>query len=96
MNKKEYVLRMLDTLQNTWPLAKGLKVLVNANPLDTTIVDLLITTFKETIKTLDDEKQQESLKKATSFLEKLKEKEHESTEQDQKDINELEGMLSSI
>ncbi len=96
MDKKQYVLRMLDTLQDTWPLAKGLKILINAKPLDETLIDLLITTFKETIKTIDDEKQKASLQKATSFLEKVKEQEIKSREQDQKDINELESMLSSI
>jgi len=96
MNKKEYVLRMLDVLQNNWPLARGLKILVNANPFDETLINLLINTFKETIKVLDDQKQQESLKKATNFLEKLKEQEHESTQQDQKDIDQLDAMISDI
>ena len=87
---------MLDTLQDTWPLAKGLKILINAKPLDETLIDLLITTFKETIKTIGDQKQKISLQKATSFLEKVKEQEIKSREQDQKDINELEAMLSTI
>ena len=63
MDKKQYVLRMLDTLQDTWPLAKGLKILINAKPLDETLIDLLITTFKETIKTIDDEKQKDKVRK---------------------------------
>ena len=96
MDKKQYVLRMLDKLQDTWPLAKWLEILINAKPLDETLIDLLITTFKETIRTIDDEKQRIVLQKATSFLEKIKEQEIKSREQDQKDINELETMLSSI
>lgn len=96
MNKKEYVLRMLDTLQNTRPLARGLKILVNANPLNETLIDLLITTFKDAIKTLDDQQQKASLEKASSFLEKVKAQETEAGKQDQKDINELEDMLSNI
>lgn len=87
---------MLDTLQNIWPLAKGLKLLIEAKPLDVAIIDLLITTFKKTVKTIDDIKQRESLQKATSFLEKIKEQEIKSRQQDQKDINELEAILSSI
>ena len=72
MDKKQYVLRMLDVLQNTWPLARWLKILINANPLDDTLINLLINTFKETIKTIDDEEQKASLQKATNFLEKVK------------------------
>jgi hypothetical protein len=96
MDKKQYVLRMLDTLQSIWPLARGLKLLIEAKPLDVMVIDLLITTFTETIKTIDDIQQKESLQKATNFLEKVKEQEIKSREQDQKDINELEAMLSTI
>lgn len=96
MDKKQYVLRMLEALQSARPLAIWLKLLVNANPFNDTLIDLLIQTFKTTIATLDDQKQQESLRKASDFLEKLKTQELESGKQDQKDINELENMLSSI
>ncbi len=56
----------------------------------------MITTFKDAIKTLDDQQQKASLEKASSFLEKVKAQETEAGKQDQKDINELEDMLSNI
>ena len=87
---------MLDALQDIWPLAKGLKLLINTNAFNATIIDLLISTFKETIKTLDDATQKEKLQKATSFLEKVKEQEIRSRQQDQKDIDELETLLTAI
>lgn len=87
---------MLDTLQKVRPLAKGLKLLVEANPLDETLIDLLISTFKQTIATIQDQQQQASIQKAADFLQKLKNKETEAGKQDQKDIDELEGMLSNI
>lgn len=85
---------MLDTLQNTRPLARGLKILVNANPLNETLIDILINTFTTTIKTLDDEKQKDSLKKSADFLQKLKEKEAESIKQDQEELDKLVGDIA--
>lgn len=93
MNKKEYVLRMLDALQNTRPLARGLKILVDANPINKTLLDILIRTFQETIQTISDEQQKESLKKAADFLQKLKEKETESKKQDDEDLDKLITMI---
>ena len=96
MDKKTYTLRMLRNLQNTWPLAGGLIVLIEANPLDETLIDLLISTFTASIKTMDDSTQKAKLQQASNFLQRLKAKEMESNTQDQKDIDELDAMLAKI
>lgn len=96
MDKKQYVLRMLDALENIWSVAKWLKKLVEANPLNNALLDVLIKTFQETIKTIDNEEQKVKLQKASDFLEELKKQEDESIKQDQKDIADLESMLAAI
>ena len=96
MDKKQYVLRMLDALQNTWPLAIWLKHLVEANPLNNVLLDLLIKTFQETLKTIDDQAQKAKIQQASHFLEELKNQEIKSIEKDQEDIANLESMLAAI
>lgn len=87
---------MLDALENIWSVAKWLKKLVEANPLNNALLDVLIKTFQETIKTIDNEEQKVKLQKASDFLEELKKQEDESIKQDQKDIADLESMLAAI
>ena len=96
MDKKSYVLRMLDALKTAWPMADSLKILIETNPLNDTIIDLLVNTFRETIKKLDNKEQTEKLQKAANFLETIKGQESLSLQQDQKDIVALDDMLANI
>ena len=96
MDKKTYVLKMLEALENTWHLAKGLKILVNNNLMDEKILDVLINTFQGAIKTIKDKATKEKLEHASSFLKTLKEQESEEKIKDQKDIENLENILANI
>ena len=96
MDKKAYVLRMLEALQTTWPLAKWLMILVEANGVNDVIIDLLITTFEESIKGIQDETARETLEKASSFIKVLKEREEEDKKNDELDIQKMETLLASM
>ncbi|MFZ2151111.1 MAG: hypothetical protein WAZ12_05355 [Candidatus Absconditicoccaceae bacterium] len=96
MDKKEYILRMLDILQNTWPLARGLRLLVESNNVNDDIIDILINTFQETIKNIQDNIVKDKLKNASSFLQELKQREIEEKANDESDIAKLEELLANI
>lgn len=96
MDKKEYILRMLDILQNTWPLARWLRLLVESNNVNDNIIDILINTFQETIKNIQDNIIKDKLKNASSFLQELKQKEIEEKVNDEADIAKLEELLANI
>ena len=70
--------------------------MVQSNNVNDTIVDLLINTFQETIKNIQDEKTKEKLKHASSFLQEMKQKETEEKKQDELDIQKLEELLAKI
>jgi hypothetical protein len=42
MDKKEFVLKILDTIQDNRDMAPGLKILVENNALDDTTIDTLV------------------------------------------------------
>lgn len=96
MDKKQYILKMLEALESTRPLARWLKILVQSNDVNDTIIDLLINTFQETIKNIQDEKTKEKLQHASSFLEELKNKEAQEKKQDELDIEKLEELFAKI
>ncbi|MFA6255745.1 MAG: hypothetical protein WC606_01050 [Candidatus Absconditabacterales bacterium] len=96
MPKKEYILRLLEKLKNTRPIAQGLSFLVQANAVDEYLLDIIIKTIEVSMQTIDDENVKEKLEKAKTFLETMKAKEILSKQQDQKDIQELDIMLQKI
>ena len=60
------------------------------------MIDLLIHTFQEAIKGIQDIKTKEKLEHATLFLQELKEKEMLDRKNDELDIKRLEELLMSI
>jgi len=72
MTKKEYILKVLDTLIGHWPLAKGLKILVEGNTLDNKTIDSLVDIFAKAIDGLQNGDTKEKLQKSKIILQKLK------------------------
>ena len=96
MDKKEYILTLLNNLLDTWPPAAWLKDLVEMWAFDEAGIDVLITTFKDAMKATKDKAQKAKLQKWAEFLEKLKAAEARQQAQDEKDIGELDKMISEI
>ncbi len=84
-------------IENVRPLARWLKILVEANDdSDNIIIDLLINTFQEAIKNIQDEESKGKLKKATSFLQELKQRELDDKKNDEQDIDKIEELLAKF
>lgn len=96
MTKKEYIIKVLDALIGTRPLARGLKILVDGNTLDDTTIDSLVDIFAKTIDSLQDGETKEKLQKSKNILEQLKKIEQESHLRDEKSLEELDQMIQNI
>jgi len=89
MNKKQYLITLLDALLDTWPLAQGLKTLVESNTLDDKTLDALTNIFKEAIKNVSDNVKKEKLQKSVAIIEKLKATEEEHKAEEAEDLEDM-------
>ena len=96
MTKKDYILKVLDALIGVWPLARGLKILVDGNALDDNTIDSLVDIFAKTIDELADSEAKAKLQKSKNVLEHLKELEREQHLKDEKSLEELDKMIEAI
>lgn len=96
MNKKEYLLKILSQLEPIWDLARWLKILVEQWHLDDNLLETVTQAVEWAIHTAKDELAKKKLEKSLSALQKLKEMEAKSREQDEADLAELDKMLEEI
>lgn len=96
MDKKEYLLKILEQLEPIWNLAPWLKVLVEQWNLNDSILDVLIDAVKWAIHTTKSELAKEKLEKWLNALEKMKQIEQQSIQQDEKDLEELDKILDTF
>lgn len=96
MSKKEYISKILEAVSEYWPLAKGLKILLEGNTLNEWAIDTLADIFSRAIDQVADKETKEKLQKSKEVLEKLKQIENQQHLSDQTSLNELDAMISSI
>lgn len=96
MDKKEYILKLLNLFKDTLPLARGLIILIENSQIDKTLLDTLIQSFQDSLDQIQDEKIKLKLEKWKTFLEELRKKEEESRKLDEEDIKRLDNLLKDI
>ena len=96
MTKKDYILKVLEALINIWPLARGLKILVEGNALDDIAIDNIVDILSKTIDTIQDNETKTKLQNSKDFLQKLKTIEEESHLRDESSIQLLDDMIKEI
>lgn len=96
MDKKQYVLKVLDLIKDAMPLARGLIILIQDTDVDQKLIDTLISAFNESLKDIKDEEIKNKLEKWKHFLEEMKRMETESKKRDDEDIHHLDDMLLHI
>lgn len=79
-----------------FPLARGLKILINGEALDNDTIDTLIIILSKAIEEVNDGETKKKLQKSKDFLERLKAIEEESHIKDKKSIDMLDTMLQNI
>ena len=96
MDKKELVLKILDTIKNNWDMAPGLKILVENNTLDDKTIDTLVSVFRNAAATTQNAQARKALEKWASMIQDLRKKEEVEHEHDLADLAELEEMFKNI
>lgn len=96
MTKKEYILKILDALTKYWPLARGLKILIDGDALDDKAIDILVNIFAKTIDEIQDSEAKQKLQTSKNVLERLKKIEQEQHLKDKDSIDELDAMIKEI
>ncbi|MDD3262751.1 MAG: hypothetical protein PHR61_02800 [Candidatus Absconditabacteria bacterium] len=89
MTKKEYLIKLLTALEGKWPMAAGLKLLIEYNTLNDQTIDALQHIFVESIKFVNDQESQNALQKSHDFLQKLKERERLHKEGEEVELDEM-------
>ena len=96
MDKKEYLLKVLNQLEPIRDLAKWLKILVDEWNLWDDILDILINAVQWAVNTVKSDLDREKLQRWLDALQKMKEIEDKSRIEDEKDLEELDIMLENI
>ena len=96
MSKKDYILKVLDALTGYWPLARGLKILIDSDALDNTSIDNVVGILAKTIEKIEDIETKEKLQKSKNIIEKIKKIEGDQYISDQKTLDELNTMIKEI
>lgn len=96
MDKKEFVLKILDTIKGNRDMAPGLKILVENNALDDKTIDTLVWVFREAAANTENIQAKQALAKWADLIENLHEKESVEHEKDLADLAELEEMFKNI
>lgn len=96
MDKKQYILKLLELLKDSTPLARWFMILIQNSDVDDQILDTLIHAFQESIKDIKDEVLRNKLEKWKTFLEEMKKRESDSKKLDDEDIKHLDEMLANM
>lgn len=96
MDKKDFVLKILDAIKNNREMAPGLKILVENNVLDDKTIDTLVWLFREAAAKTENMQAKQALEKWANLIENLHEKESVEHKQDLADLAELEEIFKNI
>lgn len=97
MTKKDYLVKLLSALSvDIFPAKDDLMYLVQQDKLDDSFLDILFDMFSSYVKSVNDWVIKSQLEKSIQFVQKLKSIEAEDKIHDQKDIDELDTMLSTM
>lgn len=96
MDKKQYVLKVLSAIKDSWPIAEWLMYLIEKNSFDDKILDILVTILQDSLKKATSEIEKEKLWKANDIFQKIKQSEADQHKADQDDIARLEEMIATL
>jgi len=96
MDKKVYLVKILNKLEPVWDLARWLKVLVERWNFDDSMLDNLINSIKWAIKVCKSNIETKKLHKWLIAMERMRELEETSRIQDESDLLELDNILNDI
>lgn len=96
MDKKSYIIKVLETIKGDWPMAEGLLVLVQQGNLSEEILDALAQMLDAAIKETNNELLKAKLTQAQQVIQKIKQTEAKEKEEEAQEILDLEAMIANI
>lgn len=93
---RDYVFQLLGALKDVWPIARGLKVLVEKGNVDDQTIDSLVDIFTQVIDSLSKESEKNVFKQWLSMLNKIKHKEMLTKETEERDLESLEETIANM
>jgi hypothetical protein len=96
MDKKTYIIQVLETLKDDWIPAHGLLLLAKQGTLSNSILDILVIMLQSAINQATDEITRNRLIEAQSIFAQIKEAEAQSRVLDEQDISMLETAIANI
>lgn len=94
MTKKEYIINVLEKLQDSRELAPGLLILVQSGDLDDDTIDALTDIFKKAIKTVSDKVKRDELQAWIDKLQAIKQAELDEKEKEAAELQEMEELFA--
>jgi len=96
MDKKAYILKVLNALEKTRSLAPWLKALVEDDALNQKTLDALLHIFKSAVNQVQNWISKEKLQKSIVITEKIKSMETQEKKDNQNEIDKLDQLLKDF
>lgn len=96
MDKKDYLIKLLEQLSSVWSLAKWFKIIVEQWNLNDSIIDMLIEAIKWAVHVVKNEAAQSKLQKWMTYLQEMKSIEDQEKMQDEKELQKLDNLLQDF
>jgi len=96
MTKKEYILMLLNAIQDIVPIAKDMKIIVEKDVISDEMIDTFVAMLQEVRQNITDIAQQQKLDKTANILNKIRNLEEAQHQKDQAKIQEIETMLQDL
>jgi hypothetical protein len=94
MNRTEYVIKLLTAIQEDWPLAKGLLLLIQWGNIDDDTIDALSRIFMDAVDKVNSRVNEGKVKKWAEILQKIKRL--EEWDDNTSELQELEDMIDQL
>lgn len=96
MTKEEYICKILESIQDIFPVGKDFELLIKEHAISDELIDTLVTMLKEVRKTITDEAQQQKIDKSLAYIDQIKSLEQANHMQDENKVHELEKLFSAL
>lgn len=96
MDKKEFILNILNVTKDSRDMAPWLQALLQNNVLDDSVIDDLVLAFREAAAKTQNIKEKQALEKWATMLQDIHTKEAVEQENDLADLAELEQMFKNM
>ncbi len=93
MSKKEFLIKVLEYIWDSWELGNALLILLKNDELNDEMMTKLINIMDESLKTVEDEQAREKIRR---WIQLLKDREENDQMETDKEITSIENLLDNM